>query len=281
MPSRRLCLMIVCTICFFTFPGVESLRKTIRGVLTHDGPLKFDVNSTIYVELQDTSLMDVVAPIITGTMVMGVDSFPISYQLQFDSSQVVPGNRYSISARITRTDGRLLYVNDVYIAVDVLENGQSTVNVPLIRVEYPDQDQPTPSNQNNGCPPMFCRRSKPLCPYGFLIKNGCEICKCYDPCNPPGRRLSCGQNRQCFVVKRLDGEFEPRCGEKSIRAPPTFSKRTIICGLPKVVGSCRAAVSKFFFNPETNSCEEFHYGGCEGNQNNFENKQECESFCRI
>lgn len=77
--------------------------------------------------------MDVVAPIITGTMVMGVDSFPISYQLQFDSSQVVPGNRYSISARITRTDGRLLYVNDVYIAVDVLENGQSTVNVPLIR----------------------------------------------------------------------------------------------------------------------------------------------------
>lgn len=285
MSYRRLCLMIVCTIYFSTFTGVESFRKTVSGVLTHDGPFKFDGNSTIRVELQDTSLMDTVAPVITGTMIMGVSSFPVSYQLEFDSSQVIQGNRYSISARITRADGILLYVNDVYIPVDVLGQGQSIVNVPLIRVQYPDQNQPAPPYQNNGCPPMFCRNSKPLCPYGFLIENGCEICKCYDPCNPPGRRLSCGQNRQCFVVKRFDGEFEPRCGDKSVRIQPTFSKRNsqklAICGLPKTVGICRAIVSKFFFNPETNACEEFSYGGCEGNENNFESKQECEKFCKI
>ena len=51
------------------------------------------------------------------------------------------------------------------------------------------------------------------------------------------------------------------------------------CSLPKVVGPCEAAMAAFWFNNETQECEEFSYGGCEGNDNRFESLEACESAC--
>ncbi|KAK3868114.1 hypothetical protein Pcinc_026477 [Petrolisthes cinctipes] len=33
------------------------------------------------------------------------------------------------------------------------------------------------------------------------------------------------------------------------------------------------------FNPETNQCQTFRYGGCDGNLNNFETEEECWNAC--
>ena len=35
----------------------------------------------------------------------------------------------------------------------------------------------------------------------------------------------------------------------------------------------------FFYNIETKSCEKFVYGGCGGNNNRFESKDQCENQC--
>ena len=43
-----------------------------------------------------------------------------------------------------------------------------------------------------------------------------------------------------------------------------------ICNLPEDGGRCRALLERYRFNPETNKCEIFQYGGCGGNKNNFE-----------
>lgn len=53
-----------------------------------------------------------------------------------------------------------------------------------------------------------------------------------------------------------------------------------LCSLPAFKGSCRASFSRFFFNPSTNNCEAFLYGGCGGNGNNFESQEVCESVCK-
>ncbi|KAJ7386308.1 PI-actitoxin-Aeq3b, partial [Desmophyllum pertusum] len=61
----------------------------------------------------------------------------------------------------------------------------------------------------------------------------------------------------------------------------TFKSRDpSICELPKEVGECRGAFPKFYYNKETGECENFIYGGCDGNQNNFDTKEECERKCK-
>ena len=43
---------------------------------------------------------------------------------------------------------------------------------------------------------------------------------------------------------------------------------------------CRATYVRYFFNPASESCEEFIYGGCEGNKNNFLTMSECNANCK-
>lgn len=51
------------------------------------------------------------------------------------------------------------------------------------------------------------------------------------------------------------------------------------CTLPKVIGKCRAAIPRFYFDGESQECEQFYYGGCDGNANNFETKGDCDAKC--
>ncbi|KAF1525131.1 Eppin, partial [Eudyptes chrysocome] len=51
------------------------------------------------------------------------------------------------------------------------------------------------------------------------------------------------------------------------------------CYLPSVCGSCKALFRRFFFNASSQQCEEFIYGGCGGNRNNFETEGECSQAC--
>lgn len=51
------------------------------------------------------------------------------------------------------------------------------------------------------------------------------------------------------------------------------------CYLPSVCGSCKALFRRFFFNASSQQCEEFIYGGCGGNRNNFETEGECFRAC--
>ena len=51
------------------------------------------------------------------------------------------------------------------------------------------------------------------------------------------------------------------------------------CSLPKVRGTCDAAMPSYWFNAETGKCEYFSYGGCEGNANRFETPEACVAAC--
>ncbi|XP_051992203.1 tissue factor pathway inhibitor 2-like [Xyrauchen texanus] len=51
------------------------------------------------------------------------------------------------------------------------------------------------------------------------------------------------------------------------------------CRFQKDVGPCRASFKNYYFNMTSMRCEQFIYGGCQGNANNFENNQRCMQFC--
>jgi len=53
------------------------------------------------------------------------------------------------------------------------------------------------------------------------------------------------------------------------------------CSLPLETGPCDAAFTRYGFNPKTQRCEPFSYGGCEGNANNFETFEACVGACGL
>ena len=54
-----------------------------------------------------------------------------------------------------------------------------------------------------------------------------------------------------------------------------------VCEQPKEIGPCRATLLRWFYNPRTRDCEQFFYGGCQGNDNNFESQDECRQRCGV
>ncbi|XP_025091570.1 kappaPI-stichotoxin-Shd2a-like [Pomacea canaliculata] len=51
------------------------------------------------------------------------------------------------------------------------------------------------------------------------------------------------------------------------------------CSEPSVPGLCMAYFPRYFYNAATKKCEQFIYGGCGGNSNNFFTLTDCQSTC--
>jgi len=51
------------------------------------------------------------------------------------------------------------------------------------------------------------------------------------------------------------------------------------CLLELSQGPCASINIRFYYNNLTSTCQEFTYGGCNGNENNFKELAECEHFC--
>ncbi|XP_008824957.1 tissue factor pathway inhibitor isoform X2 [Nannospalax galili] len=62
---------------------------------------------------------------------------------------------------------------------------------------------------------------------------------------------------------------------------PPLKLKNSFCALKVDDGPCKAMMRRFFFNIFTQQCEEFIYGGCEGNKNRFESLEECKEKCVV
>lgn len=51
------------------------------------------------------------------------------------------------------------------------------------------------------------------------------------------------------------------------------------CTLPKVEGPCEGYYPKWYYDSERKQCGQFIYGGCLGNNNNFDTREECQQVC--
>ena len=58
-----------------------------------------------------------------------------------------------------------------------------------------------------------------------------------------------------------------------------LSVRNMVCELQPLPGPCGARYIRWYFNKHAHECAYFRYGGCQGNQNNFKSKADCESAC--
>lgn len=52
-----------------------------------------------------------------------------------------------------------------------------------------------------------------------------------------------------------------------------------ICSLPKNPGPCMAFFRRWWYDKKNDTCSIFIYGGCQGNNNNFQTKDLCQNMC--
>nr|XP_022311783.1 eppin-like isoform X4 [Crassostrea virginica] len=127
-----------------------------------------------------------------------------------------------------------------------------------------------------------CPGSQKCCSYGC----GCRT-SCVDPIGLPGIQKGCRYNGRRYRIGESfpssDGCNTCTCGvggQVSCTEKACLQPIKDVCSQPKVVGPCRAAFRRFWYNRRTNQCERFIYGGCRGNENNFETLQECQTRCQ-
>ncbi|MED6240402.1 hypothetical protein ATANTOWER_020598 [Ataeniobius toweri] len=89
----------------------------------------------------------------------------------------------------------------------------------------------------------------------------------------------CGGNANRFSTEH---ECFQTCGVQnpSVRLQTEitiFSKDA--CLLRQDPGRCQEYTTKWFFDIVQNKCGQFWYGGCEGNANRFQTREECEKLC--
>ena len=51
------------------------------------------------------------------------------------------------------------------------------------------------------------------------------------------------------------------------------------CVLPRVSGPCEGYYPLWYYDKERKGCAQFVYGGCLGNANRFETREDCENTC--
>lgn len=82
-----------------------------------------------------------------------------------------------------------------------------------------------------------------------------------------------------LIETHCRGEANPDALQGCVSTGTLTCARPDFCFLPKYTGMCRAAVPRVYFNSETGTCEDFIYGGCDANENNFGNRKDCEDAC--
>ncbi|XP_039498869.1 male accessory gland serine protease inhibitor-like [Drosophila santomea] len=64
----------------------------------------------------------------------------------------------------------------------------------------------------------------------------------------------------------------------------TLALKNAICGLPHSLNgdgriSCEAYIPRWSYDGDRNECIKFIYGGCGGNENRFDSRENCEDKC--
>lgn len=121
---------------------------------------------------------------------------------------------------------------------------------------------------------LSVERHSPVCsatcsPSEFRCADGC----CVDSF------LECDGTSNC-----LDASDEANCqryinGFEDLQNIPFTSDKGHCVDLPDT-GQCEARIPRWYYDPFSQNCARFTYGGCNGNGNNFEEEQQCLESCK-
>ncbi|XP_050665928.1 papilin-like [Leptidea sinapis] len=111
-----------------------------------------------------------------------------------------------------------------------------------------------------------------------------------DYCVPEADPGPCTQFEEMWAFSVTSGTCKRfrfgGCGGNNNRFPDLKTCLSIcapdqeVCQQPMQAGPCQGSFMKWFFDAATGSCSQFTYGGCQGNDNRFDSREDCERRCR-
>ncbi|XP_064073976.1 papilin isoform X3 [Vanessa tameamea] len=127
-----------------------------------------------------------------------------------------------------------------------------------------------------------------------LCQQRCEPQRSKDQCNLEIERGPCAGNFQRWGFnserRRCEQFVWGGCGGNDNRFsseaacllrcdPPGAPQQKETCTLPALTGDCADYTQRWFYDTKNRRCRQFYYGGCGGNENNFNSERECEDNC--
>ena len=109
---------------------------SVSGTVFYHERLELTPGAMLIVELRDTGYADAPSEVIASKTMSSPGQVPIDFDIEYDPELIDRNNRYSVSARIVESDGRLAFTNDT--AYDVLTHGNpNRADMLLVLVEPP------------------------------------------------------------------------------------------------------------------------------------------------
>ena len=117
-------------------PSGKTPNASVSGTITYRERLTLSPGASVVMELRDVSYADASAPLIARQTISDPGQVLIKFKVEYSREDIDSRNRYSISARIIESDGRLAFINDA--AYDVITHGNpDRVDMLLVLVEPP------------------------------------------------------------------------------------------------------------------------------------------------
>ena len=109
----------------------------VTGAVTAAEQSALPPGSVATIRLQDVSLMDAPAEVLSEEVVDDPGSFPIPFVLPFEPDAIDERNTYTVAARIEDGDGGLLFINTTSYQVITHDHPTSKVEVIVEQVNPP------------------------------------------------------------------------------------------------------------------------------------------------
>lgn len=91
--------------------------------------------------------------------------------------------------------------------------------------------------------------------------------------------VRCKEPAQFHLGWLPEGPYTRILGGMGTLSFPLWGLPADVCNMPKETGPCMAFFRRWWYDSKNDTCSSFIYGGCKGNNNNFQTKALCQNTC--